>query len=59
MALDLPGTYVVYNDLGRKQPPTPAIVFPDDAAPHHIEAERPTGFVYYSLILLLEEPPRL
>jgi hypothetical protein len=59
MAPTLPGTYVVFNETGGGKRPAPAIIFPDDAAPLYIQSSRPTGYVYSTLVLLLEEPHEL
>lgn len=59
MVLTLPGTYVLYNEAGNRYRTVPAIVYPDDVAPPHIQAGRPSGYVYATLVLLLEEAPQL
>jgi hypothetical protein len=60
MSVTLPGTYVLYTSPGTERSPALAIVCPDDYAPRDVRERRPlSGYVYVSLVLLVDEPHQL
>jgi len=58
MAQFVPGTFVLYRELGSEGPPALAIVFADEDAPKGVREDRPPGS-YTALVFLTDEPHAL